>query len=273
MIIKMILKWYNQVLLKTVFLLLLSSISSSGLAWSEKGHRIIAEITRHYLPKAILDSVQQHLGGANANMAFDYTLGVLTDETQNSIPHMHFTKLEKDQTTVANTGATFLSQFELVLFNLKTGYQTQESIRFHLKALYYLVGDLHQPLLVLSGSEIAQTKTHVTYMNEAISLQEAWDEKIIESEKINADNCLVIRLNTQQLSPVIAVGSLGRAISSNPRDWIQYSANLCSLLTTLKNDVPDSTYIKQCVPLIQMQLHNAGLNLAKVLRSLYSTSH
>lgn len=272
MTIKMKINYSTLFLLKTVFILLFSSISSAGLAWSEKGHHIIEEITRHYLPKAILDSVQQHLGGASTTKDSDSTLVVSTDEMLNSIPDMHFKRLEKDQTNIANTGSKLLSRFELVLFNLKTGSRTQESILYHLKALLCLVGDLHQPFLAVLDAEKRDTKLLINYMGKSISLQEAWDKQIIESEKISADECLVVRLNSRQLSASMAGGTSRNALSSNPRDWIQHSSNLFSLITKLKNDVPDTTYIKRSVPLIQMQLHNAGLNLAKVLRSLYSTS-
>ena len=264
---------YYPFFLKTSLLLLLSILSLRAFAWSEKGHRIVAQITRHYLPKAILDSVEQHLGNARVDMAFDTPTAIFHDETLNSVPDMHFIRLEKDQTSIANTSHTLFNQFELTLYNLKTVYRTQESIRLHLKALFYIVADLHQPFLAVSGSEKSDVTVRLNYMGESISLQEAWDKKIIESEKITADQCLVIRLNTHRLKSSLDEGSGGNVISLNPHDWIQHSTNLYNALAVLKQDVPDSTYIKRSVPSIQLQLHNAGLNLAKVLRSLYSASH
>lgn len=241
-------------------------------AWCLEGHALIEKIAWHYMNSAVKDSVQKQLSCPAPDAQIKLDAGKKTNQA-----FLEHTRCfpETDQSAVSLQPTILLNKTELLIYTLKNRFGTLAERGENLRLLMQLVGDLHQPLHATSDSWGHELKYPVGQSDREESLYQIWNHLLLRSAGVSLETCLAIRFNKAAWrryytpDPADKTSAL-KQISNTPSDWQNLSSHLLQFIQPEPHSNINQTYFLKCKPILELQLHNAGLNLANVLRRIYS---
>ncbi|HQQ93737.1 MAG TPA: S1/P1 nuclease [Bacteroidia bacterium] len=247
--------------MKRVVLIAILFSAGKLSAWSKEGHYLIAEIARHYLKPAVLDSVQHFLGDMSLEEASDWMDAVRKEGGQAYMNPWHYANIAKDKTYVPVKSPDVINRLQLAVKNLKTNRNDPAGSQFYIKVLLHLLGDLHQPLHLGYAEDKGGNDVEVQYFNRLSNLHRVWDDLLIKTAKIEGETCLH-HLN--------ALDKDVQNFDGNSfLKWAMESRALLSIVYDFKDGLIDQNYVNKVTPLIEIQLLKAGMRVAAVLNSIY----
>lgn len=233
-------------------------------AWGKKGHQIVAEIGFDLLDTRTQDSVKKYLGHISVRDA-----GTWMDDMRNNpayayLKPWHYVNTEPGATYEPAAKGDVVSELTRVIEELKHRETLGEAeIQMDLLVLFHLAGDIAQPLHVGYGSDMGGNNIDVIYVSKPSNLHKVWDTEIIESEKINTENCksLLSTLSDEKRDVISVV---------DPMAWMNYSRKLLPRVYKFTGDTIDRNYVRRNKIIIRKQLLYAGVRLAATLESIFN---
>lgn len=244
------------------FFFLLLTLNLKLSAWSKEGHHIICAISRQYMSDQAKDSIQKYLG----DLSFEEA-SVWMDEARRQAGHAylnswHYINIEKDQTYVEDKKPNLINRLQLAMYNLKNKLGDFQTKQFNLKVLIHLIGDLHQPLHVGYGSDRGGNDVKVNFLGKETNLHKLWDEDMIHSQRTDFQMCMK---HKEELPPFKNEGYNELLI----KNWALESRALLASVYNTGNGLLSSVYLKNNLPLLEIQLLKAGRRLAFLLNDIY----
>ncbi len=244
------------------FIFCFLALSFKLSAWSKEGHHIICAISRHYMSHQASDSIEQYLGNQSLEEASVWMDEARRQPGQSYLNSWHYINIEKDQTIVLDKKPNIINRLQLAIYNLKNKLGDYQTKQFNLKVLIHLIGDLHQPLHVGYGSDRGGNDFKVQFLGKETNLHKLWDEDIIRSQRTDFQVCLKhkdklpeFKNDTYNESQIIS--------------WAMESRSLLGTVYNTGKGLLSSEYLKNNLPLLELQLLKAGRRLAILLNNIY----
>ncbi len=237
-------------------------LPASTYAWGSKGHKIIAAIAKQCLNKQVADSVQKYLGVMSFEEASVWMDEVRSDNSYDYLKPWHYVNVEKDKTYVKTKDPEVVNQIEIYIALLKQkGERDKEQIKFALKVIFHLIGDLHQPLHCGYKADKGGNDIQLDYMGKGTNLHKVWDTEIIEDANITLNECL-------KLCNELSVEEKKKMQNNSVETWMNESRTLLPEVYNFDKKIKQD-YIDKNKPVIEKQLVRAGIRLAMVLHQTF----
>jgi len=268
----------------TLFCLMMTQ---SALAWGPTGHRVVGEVATQYLNSKTLKKVEAILEGQSLARVSTWSDEIKSDPQNYQYTfNWHYTTWstdDHDHSEHQETSSTgfLLKSIREQLDVLKDRKASREKKEFALKFIVHLVGDLHMPLHVGTGSDQGGNFCKVTFMGRPTNLHALWDEGMISFAGLSFTE--LARFVTEDKSQAdIKLARQGTII-----DWALESKKIVPTLyptevVTSTTPVSIKTYCKKEVlpeempqlsyeysyrfmPVLNQRLFEGGIRLAKLL--------
>jgi S1/P1 Nuclease len=248
--------------------ILMALTSGPAFAWSQIGHRVTGAIAEPLLSRKAKAAITALIGNESLAEASTWA-----DEMRSS-PEVfwqvtanpwHYVTVPAGK-TYAEVGAppegdafTALKQFAVTLKDPKaTLEQKQLALRFSI----HLIGDLHQPLHVGSGSDRGGNDRKVTFGREETNLHAVWDSTLIDRQQLSYTEmtAFLSRKLTPQLKREWA--------NPDPLVWIAESAALHSQIYPTEDRL-SYRYAFTQQDTVDRRLTQAGVRMAAYFNDLF----
>lgn len=237
-------------------------LPASTYAWGSKGHKIVAAIAKQCLTKQVADSVQSFLGSMSFEEASVWMDEVRSDNAYDYLKPWHYVNVEKDKTYVKTKDPEVVNQIEIYIASLKQkGVRDKEQIKFALKVIFHLIGDLHQPLHCGYADDKGGNTIQVDYLGKGTNLHKVWDTEIIEDANITLGNCL-------KLCNELSAEEKKKIQNNSVELWMNESRELLPQVYNFEKKIKQD-YIDKNKIVIEKQLVRAGIRLAMVLHQTF----
>jgi hypothetical protein len=241
-------------------------IPRTAVAWSAKGHHLVAEIAFHFLDDSTKEKVQKYLGKLSIEEAATWMDDMRSNDYYSYMRSWHYIDIEK--------GGAYHPSAEdrniLIILNsaieeLKTKEEHKfKALRIDMYLLFHLIGDLHQPLHTGYPEDKGGNTIIAGYLhkNNSLNLHSIWDDAIIATKNISLQDCLnqYISYSAEEIASIQKLDVL---------DWFRDSRSLLDTVYDFKNNLIDDNYVNNNAIVIEKQLLKAGLRLAAVLKEVF----
>ena len=273
--------------MKHIFILVCLLFSQSVLAWGPTGHRVVGEIATQYLNPKTLKKVESILDGQSLARVSTWSDEIKSDpENYQYTFNWHYTtwSTNDDQHSEheENPSTGFLlKSIREQLDVLKDRKSSSDKKAFAIKFIVHLIGDLHMPLHVGTGSDQGGNLCKVSFMGRVTNLHSLWDEGMIsftalsftELARFITEDKTKDDIKHARLGEVLTWAEESKKIVPTlyPAEVVMTSAPL-SMKTYCKKDVlaeemPHLSYeySYRFMPILNQRLFEAGVRLAKIL--------
>ena len=238
-------------------------LPASTYAWGSKGHKIVAAIAKQCLTKQVTDSVQSFLGTMSFEEASVWMDEVRGDNSYDYLKPWHYVNVEKDKTYVKTKNPEVVNQIEIYIDLLKQkGSRDKEQIKFALKIIFHLIGDLHQPLHCGYMVDKGGNEIQIDYIGKGTNLHKVWDTESIEDTNIKLGDCL-------KLCNELSADEKKKMQTTNVEGWMNESRLLLPEVYNFDKKIKQD-YVDKNKPVIEKQLVKAGIRLAMVLNQTFN---
>lgn len=237
-----------------------------SFAWGKKGHGIVAEIAFAYLDKNAKEAVTKILAGMSVEEAGSWMDEVRGDHKYDYMKTWHYVNIDKgSQYSASKKDDNIINALNNAIAELEHKDKlSEEDIKKNLLIIFHLAGDLHMPLHVGYGNDKGGNDVQVKYLGHPSNLHRVWDTEIIESEKITANDCLLLQKNFSK-------DEIASLKVINVEEWIHEPRALLNKVYNLPPDnAIDQDYVNKNKPVVEQQLLIAGIRLSAVLEHLFS---
>ncbi len=273
--------------MKLFLSLLMLVTSSSVLAWGNTGHRTVGEVATKYLEIKTQKKLYDLLKGESLARAATWPDEIKSEpETYQHTFHWHYTTWPQEASEHSESNENAESGLLLKSINeqltvLKDVKATKEQKIFALRFLVHLIGDLHMPLHVGTGSDQGGNLCKVMFHGRPMNLHSLWDEGMIEFTK----------LSYTELANFISAGKSAKDLKAITQgsviDWARESKEIVPTVYPLevsptqdpavsrsycKKEAPADEapklsfeYSYKFMPIIEQRLFKAGVRLAWLL--------
>lgn len=239
------------------------ALTTTIFAWGEEGHKMTAEVARKYLDPEVLKEVETLLNGTSLADAAVWMDEVRRESRYFHMVTWHYINLEKDEEYKKNNEENIVNELRIVVKKLNNRKKySKKDIERHLKILFHLMGDLHQPMHNGYGSDRGGNNVPVQIRDNPTNLHGVWDYEIISLKKITTADCLKWG---EQVSPeeLKAIGRL------NVVDWFKESRAYLDVAYATKDGKLDDQYIDTAAEIVKSRIFKGGYRLASVLNRLF----
>jgi len=240
-------------------LFLLMLVPQLVFAWSDKGHKLVAELAWGQLPEPVQIEIQRILKQDNLLQAAVWADYVKGQSRYKHLKKLHYVNLpcDSDQYIAARDckkNRCVVEAIKKYQIQLADQNLPMKDRRLALRMLVHLIGDIHQPMHAGYQFDRGGNKYKVHFLGDKTNLHQLWDSKLINALKLDA--------KTLQKSSLwqVETGSL------SPAGWAQESHEM------LKNIYPVArqknlgrNYMLAHGELVKRQLILASKRLHKVL--------
>lgn len=273
--------------MKTFITLLMFCSSQAVFAWGNTGHRVVGEIAQKYLSTATMLKMHKILNGQSPARVATWSDEIKSDPSnfQHTF-NWHYTTWQTedhDHSEAEETPATgfLLKSIGEQLAVLRDPAAADDKKAFALKFVIHLVGDLHMPLHVGTGTDQGGNLCHVTFMGKPTNLHALWDEGMISFTSLSFTEMAKFITEEKKIDDFVA------AQSGSLIDWALESKNIVATLypadgvassgagsmkayckkEVLPEEIPKLSYeySYKFMPVVQKRLYEAGVRLAMLL--------
>jgi hypothetical protein len=247
---------------KIGFILIFILCINNANAWGSKGHKIVVEVAKKYLDKAIIDSVNYYLNGMSWEDASVWMDEMRSDKSYDYMKPWHYVNVEKDKTYVESKD-NVISELQIVIAQLKNKEsRDKEKINLALRILFHLIGDIHQPLHCGYADDKGGNTIDVIFNTKKTNLHKVWDSDIIEKYLVSTEDCFIVL-------DLVMKQDVKNIKKGDPISWMNDSRAFLPQVYNITNGEIDKAYIDKNVPAIVKQLSRAGLRLAEILEETF----
>lgn len=235
---------------------------SQAFAWGPRGHKIVAQIARHYTDKSVMDSVEHYLDDISLEKAGYWMDEMMMNSSYDFMLPWHFVMIDSDKTYVRTNKPDIITVLENTIAALKKRPINEKEMFLSLKIVTHLIADIHQPLHCGFAKDKRGAAVKLRFFFKSTNLHDIWDNDILDYQSLTAEDCL--RLGSQLTKKDIANYQKIDVIS-----WMEESRELLSYVYDFKGNKVGDEYLEKVTPIVKMQLLKAGLRLAAVLNQTF----
>lgn len=242
--------------------ILLGSYESS-FAWGARGHRIVTQIARQYIDKAVMDSIDAYLDDITFEKASYWMDEVKMNVNYDFMLPWHFVSIEADKTYVRGKQPDIVNVLEKTINTLKNKKTTSKEMLLSLKVAIHLVADIHNPINCGFVKDKNGKNVKLRFFFKSTTLQDVWEDDLLEYQTLTAEDCL-------KLGTILHKNDIARYQRIDVLKWMEESRSLLSTVYDFKGNKLDDAYVEKAIPVIKMQLFKAGVRLAAILNQTFS---
>jgi hypothetical protein len=258
-----------KTILASLFIIILTLFvaPATSYAWGKKGHEIVAEISFALLDSNTKKTVLKYLDNTTIEQASTWMDDMRGNHRYDYLKTWHYVNTEKGNEYVPTKEPNIINALTNAIDQLSHKDKlSDEDIKFNLLLIFHLCGDLHQPLHVGYEVDKGGNDIQVKYLGNPSNLHRVWDTEIIESEGINANQCLLLYKNFSK-------DEIAHFTEINPEKWMHQPRALLSSVYNFNHEDNsiDQAYVDKNKKIIEQQLLIAGMRLAAILRQSFQS--
>jgi hypothetical protein len=257
-------------------LAVLSTTTSSAIAWGPQGHRVIAKVAEERLTPAAKAALKELLVAPDtladiANWADTDGHTAVPDSASWHYINVPVADKKFDPKLIRRDDNVVvqLKHFRKVLaYKSKPKAERQRALLF----LVHFVEDIHQPLHVGDNNDRGGNLTQVQFFNEGTNLHRLWDSDLIH--KIGGND----RAWTDRIEKEITPETIKEWSKGTVDDWADESLQVAKLAYRQNPNEPKpfasgvilgEPYLKRAEPLLKEQMARASVRLANELNAIF----
>lgn len=264
---------YRAPLTILAFILFFNGFTMDAMAWGHEGHKIVAEVAEHYLNATAKEKITRLLASIHQkNIADIASWADMYRRTHPETGPWHYVDIPLNATSYdsskycKNGGCVVsaITKFERELANTNL---SEEERAIALKFVVHFIGDVHQPLHSSDNNDRGGNDVKVTFFDHHTNLHAVWDYGIIEKTGMDAEQYSAYLIQKYH-SDAADVTQLEKG---TPVNWAMQAHGLA--VKYAYGDKPadnelGETYYKDCLPIVNQQLFDAGVRLAGALNKI-----
>jgi len=235
-------------------------------AFGATGHRITAQIAIWELDPEVAREVRRLLEGGSLVEASTWADEMRGDETYRYLSPWHYVNLDPEVGVFEGCPEVgcIVDALKEAVETLGDRSRSDEDRRLALRLIAHFVGDIHQPMHVSHSADRGGNRIEVDFFGQDWNLHSVWDSGIISKRR----------------------GSwrrLARALHKTPREidaawtdqsvlsWVKESYKLSVDVvypSVAPGDRLGRMYVEAYRPIVDVQLHKAGLRLGALLNAV-----
>jgi len=260
-----------MVIMKRIFFLLCTTLSTSVWAWGPVGHKIVAQIAEDDLTPAAHSAIAEILNGASLADVANWADSVKNSAQWQHTKSWHFVDIpdgERYDTIEHAEHGDAITAITDNVATLKNAKASADEREVALKFLVHFVGDLHQPLHAGRPTDTGGNSIKVVFMGKSMNLHSLWDSGMITTQ--NMDYMQYARYLSAQsfLNPDYDIPELefSRVIAED----MSYRGQIYDFGRSPSNPVRlDQSYLSKNLATMNARLLNGGKRLAEILNELF----
>lgn len=252
----------------TILLFLVAQlVFGNDMYWSRTGHRVIGDIAQQHLTAKARKAINKILKGQSLASVSNFADEIKADRSFSKFSPWHFVNYPPDKKyneVAPSEDGDLMIGIKTCIDVVKDGNSSEADKAFYLKILIHLVGDLHQPMHVGRLEDKGGNDIQLQWFGKGTNLHRLWDTNMIDDHGMSYTelSSSLPKLSKQQ---ILAVQK------GNMYDWMEESRNIA-------NELYDSVKVGEKLgyqygykywSIVETQLQNGGLRLAKVLNELF----
>jgi len=257
--------------MKSFFIAFSILITCQGFSkddWGKTGHRAVAEIAKQYLSEKAKASINLLLDGQSMTVASTFADEIKSDDNFDEFKPWHYANVPFDESYLEadkNQDGDIVIGIQYCINVLKDPASDDEDKTFYLKMLIHLMGDMHQPLHFGLKEDLGANRFYVDWFGENSNFHRVWDSEMIDS---NGMSYTEMAKNKTVLSPV----ELQQYASGKLIDWVEDTRTLTKQVYASAEERENLgyRYMYDWYDTLNLQLHKAGIRLAKVLNEIFA---
>jgi hypothetical protein len=242
-------------------------IAPAAFGWGQIGHRAIGYIAQQHLTPEAQARLTEILEGHSLAAASTWMDEIRSDDAYDYTSTWHWVTIPDGMTyaeTEKNPDGDALGKIKAFIAALEDGALSAEEERNAVRFLVHLIGDIHQPLHVGTGTDRGGNDFTVVWFGEPSNLHRVWDSDMIDQKQLSF---------TELARFVMAPATDAQTADwqrSTPEDWAQESMTLREQVY----DVPPDreigyAYSYRNFDTVKRRLLQAGVRLAAVFNAIY----
>lgn len=236
--------------------------------WGKTGHRTVAEIANDYLSENAKVKIKLILKGQSMAVASTYADEIKSDDRYDEFKVWHYANAKLNESYEAskkNEDGDIVVGIQYCLEVLDDPTTDKEDQAFYLKMLIHLIGDMHQPLHFGLKEDRGANDFQVDWFGEDSNFHKVWDTEMIASYGMSYTEMA-------QNKTALSTDEVNSYASGNVLDWVEDTKALTKKVydSAEHRDNLGYRYMYDWYKVLNLQLHKAGIRLAKVLNNLYS---
>lgn len=256
--------------MKKVLFVLCLTIGFQSFAnddWGKTGHRTIAEIANKYLSMKARSKINLLLHGQSMAAGSTFADEIKSDDNFDEFKPWHYANVPFDQTYLEsekNEDGDIVVGIQYCIDILKDAGSEDEDKSFYLKMLIHLIGDMHQPLHFGLKEDLGANRFYVDWFGENSNFHRVWDSEMINSHGMSYTE---MANNKTVLSPL----EIEQYAYGDVMDWVEDTRKLTKIVYKSANERDDLgyRYMYDWYDTLNLQLHKAGIRLAKILNEIF----
>jgi hypothetical protein len=248
-----------------LFITLLVLFTFSAFGWGPNGHRAAGWIADKHLSKKARKELNRILNGQSLAMASTWMDDIRSDSAYDYTSDWHWVTIPEGDTyneSEKNPNGDIIQTLERIVAALKSRkLSTQEEVE-HVKMLIHLIGDVHQPLHVGTGTDRGGNDIKVTWFRAESNLHRVWDSDMIEGSKLSftelaesLDKPTTLQIQSWQ--------------KTNVYDWVAESMAYRDEVYDYGDGKLGYLYSYKHFHIVRHRLLQSGIRLAGVLNDIY----
>ncbi len=237
--------------------------------WGEKGHNATARIAQKHLSCGAEREVTRLLGGYNMAYWSSWADGLRGDGRYNFLTTWHYANADEGQTYATAPKAPKGDVYTAVVECMERlrDKNSNDSLRaMYLKLLIHFMGDMHCPMHAGYASDRGGNGYQVTFRGRKTNLHSLWDSGLVDGAHVwsaaewaeNIDR----RMRRRERRELQA---------GTPLEWMEQTVVLSHSIYagTPQDESLSWDYINRFSPLVEEQLLEGGLRLARILNEIF----
>lgn len=235
--------------------------------WGKTGHRAVAEIANYYLSNKAKANIRLLLHGQSIAVASTYADEIKSDEQFDEFKAWHYANVPFDKTYLEadkNEDGDIVIGIQYCINVLQDSASDEEDKTFYLKMLIHLMGDMHQPLHFGLKEDLGANRFDVDWFGDNSNFHRVWDSEMIDSYGMSYTE---MAKNKTVLSP----DEIQNYAKGDLIDWVEDTRKLTKQVyaSAEQRENLGYRYMYDWYDTLNLQLHKAGIRLAKVLNGIF----
>ncbi len=250
----------------TLFLISTFTVFSKD-DWGKTGHHTVAEIANHYLSEKAKANIKLILNGQSLAVASTFADEIKSNEQYDEFKPWHYANVPFNKTYLEsdkNEDGDIVIGIQYCMNVLKDSASEDDDKNFYLKMLIHLLGDMHQPLHFGLKEDLGANRFYVDWFGENSNFHRVWDSEMIDSYNMSYTE---MAKNKSVLSP----DEIQNYAKGDLIDWVEDTRKLTKKVydSAEERENLGYLYMYDWYDTLSLQLHKAGIRLAKVLNDIY----
>ena len=259
----------NKIFLTSMLLFFIgTSINfANSLDWGATGHRTIGAIAQEHLNKSAQKKINELLKGESLALVSTFGDDIKSDKRFKHLDPWHYINMPFDvkyEDSEKNPEGDIYQAINTCIAIVKNKNSSDDDKIFHLKMLVHLLGDLHQPMHVGRVEDKGGNTIQLQWFRSGTNLHRVWDSNLIEHFDMAYTELAKNR-------KVVTKNQIKEWEKGTIADWLhethQLTPKVYASVTVGQN--LGFEYAYEHMDLVRLQLHKAGIRLAKVLNEIF----